>query len=1309
MAFTKPSVAGLVPPHRPPVRSTSPSDAEEDMIESSQQEERMYSSHSDTPLALQREVPKSPAELSPEATDSELAEKLQKNSGAESAARKRALSLEQCYDSFDWDDLQAISDVTTGCVAPPDSAAKERPDEFEVVERSPQQPKDVPSSDGTITDGIHEDLDLCASASAADPRHQDAGQVSASKALRMRRAVSFSDLEEAISERLQRQSHEEAPASVEESSEDSEDDSLLQEREEKLPDESANQFTRSRGRTIFELMNSNSDTHVASSLQPDTNKPESTRAVNYQHKQAQGAEAVPKPRSHVLCQQESQTQTKHPLKHVHPQAQQLLNSNNGGVSPTMGPPRPGDRMLSKLLSQPCATRLATVSQRCPSLADACGREMHETNPMISQEPWSSHPVKQSSCRVSSKPISGSMSPTRHGPSGTRSNPLLIRNRGDESPPASLTGSPLAPGKRPLGTSASTAMQATMLSPTADGVADDAHSCLAQSNLTHTSGVSQVQASQPSQSYVDIGRTEILSNYDDGQDPLGPSTMPLTSLEFSAMDPSPVEHMTTSNPRACQASNYVELAHPRSRSTAMHNLPHAQTSQPSQSPSLSRGCPVLLKTSDPQSALAESGVPLPGQQPDNREPSPEKQVMNSSRNVGDVVDDGSELCQSASTVTRICSAPHSLLSKQLHPDSPGTGSYVLRMASDGRSPWVAPTGSLNGQQLAGSGSLPTSQVMLTALHASDIPDDFAPCHSGSSVRSGCKAAQVSHPSHQACALQGNLALNTRSGGIQSQGSSITVSSGGHQLPGTGPVPAKQEMMMSSHSSHASELPDDANQWHAGSSISVPQAPASQTLQSECRQALTSRSSSPVHPLRNPRQIKESALLAKPADYVSHERNSAKVPAESEVNGQASSRMVQSIMASRGHVSNGHVSPTLAQLLMGPRGTVTRRTMPASSATTPPATSNRQPVWRAPQPDIRSLRSPEDKMISSSRSMQHLTTSASSHRTMPTSHRFQTPAAGGQASSTEPVAVPMASQANRACSSTPLESERMQSPQGGYALSRSCSHLAVFNSISDCSEDDVAQWLMSLSTVPSDIIDVIHTHAINGAVLLSLTEEDLEGLDIPKFGHRRLLLLAAQQLRSTVEAQQQSRLHSSASVQQMRPSPAPFSQETFHLPLSPSGTSSQGSSHQSVGQPCAGGLPCAGTPAYDGTQRLPHVRSQQCFRSPPWAGGAPSALAVAVAPVGLAQARLAPAPQQSVRVALGAQSVPIPAYPVQQPPAACAVARQVSVPRSWSPPPAAAGMMQEPVTRCARLQSPGAAPRAPLICQQPHVASQLKRSE
>lgn len=77
--------------------------------------------------------------------------------------------------------------------------------------------------------------------------------------------------------------------------------------------------------------------------------------------------------------------------------------------------------------------------------------------------------------------------------------------------------------------------------------------------------------------------------------------------------------------------------------------------------------------------------------------------------------------------------------------------------------------------------------------------------------------------------------------------------------------------------------------------------------------------------------------------------------------------------------------------------------------------------------------------------------------------------------------------------------------------------VGKAIRDWTEEDVAVFLTKLSTVPVDIIDVVHAHAISGAVLLSLTEEDLETLNIEKFGHRRLLLLAAQELRRVVQAE------------------------------------------------------------------------------------------------------------------------------------------------------------------------------------------------
>lgn len=70
------------------------------------------------------------------------------------------------------------------------------------------------------------------------------------------------------------------------------------------------------------------------------------------------------------------------------------------------------------------------------------------------------------------------------------------------------------------------------------------------------------------------------------------------------------------------------------------------------------------------------------------------------------------------------------------------------------------------------------------------------------------------------------------------------------------------------------------------------------------------------------------------------------------------------------------------------------------------------------------------------------------------------------------------------------------------------------IGDWDEDDVATWLLRFSTVPDDLLGELRAHAITGTVLLSLSEEDLMNLGIRKFGHRRLLLLGARELRAVV---------------------------------------------------------------------------------------------------------------------------------------------------------------------------------------------------
>lgn len=66
------------------------------------------------------------------------------------------------------------------------------------------------------------------------------------------------------------------------------------------------------------------------------------------------------------------------------------------------------------------------------------------------------------------------------------------------------------------------------------------------------------------------------------------------------------------------------------------------------------------------------------------------------------------------------------------------------------------------------------------------------------------------------------------------------------------------------------------------------------------------------------------------------------------------------------------------------------------------------------------------------------------------------------------------------------------------------------VQDWNEDDVEDWLVRFTTVPSDLAEVVRAHAISGMVMLTLKEEDLESLNI-KFGHRRLLMLAADELR------------------------------------------------------------------------------------------------------------------------------------------------------------------------------------------------------
>mmetsp|Transcript_11685 Transcript_11685/g.31448 ORF Transcript_11685/g.31448 Transcript_11685/m.31448 type:complete len:646 (+) Transcript_11685:153-2090(+) len=71
----------------------------------------------------------------------------------------------------------------------------------------------------------------------------------------------------------------------------------------------------------------------------------------------------------------------------------------------------------------------------------------------------------------------------------------------------------------------------------------------------------------------------------------------------------------------------------------------------------------------------------------------------------------------------------------------------------------------------------------------------------------------------------------------------------------------------------------------------------------------------------------------------------------------------------------------------------------------------------------------------------------------------------------------------------------------------------------SVNDVVNFMSSFCAIPPDLVDILWAQAISGPVLLSLSEADLEELRIEKFGHRRLLMLGAQELRCTAERQRQ----------------------------------------------------------------------------------------------------------------------------------------------------------------------------------------------
>lgn len=116
----------------------------------------------------------------------------------------------------------------------------------------------------------------------------------------------------------------------------------------------------------------------------------------------------------------------------------------------------------------------------------------------------------------------------------------------------------------------------------------------------------------------------------------------------------------------------------------------------------------------------------------------------------------------------------------------------------------------------------------------------------------------------------------------------------------------------------------------------------------------------------------------------------------------------------------------------------------------------------------------------------------------------------------------------------------------AMVRRC-HLAA-KPVEEWDEEDVASWISLISPLPTDLAELLRCHAINGTVLVTLTEEDLPDLSL-KFGHQRLLHLAAQELRAELQRQRR---------------PVPL----LHVPEEPSGERT--TSRPNVGTTASAGL-------------------------------------------------------------------------------------------------------------------------------------------
>eukprot|EP00439_Symbiodinium_sp_Y106_P066477 s108_g10.t2 len=114
----------------------------------------------------------------------------------------------------------------------------------------------------------------------------------------------------------------------------------------------------------------------------------------------------------------------------------------------------------------------------------------------------------------------------------------------------------------------------------------------------------------------------------------------------------------------------------------------------------------------------------------------------------------------------------------------------------------------------------------------------------------------------------------------------------------------------------------------------------------------------------------------------------------------------------------------------------------------------------------------------------------------------------------------------------------SPRGreGRSLSRppqreDASPQRAARPLSAWSVEDVVQWAQEVAGFPSEIAELLRAQAVNGLVLSSLTEQDLEVLGISKFGWRRQLTLLAR----TQEVKEPPPIFAPQAVRQLQPKP------------------------------------------------------------------------------------------------------------------------------------------------------------------------------